>query len=191
MWQALKHLLNVGKTAGGVAWARITTMLRNDKVIVGAIFIMTFFNLITNLYAAIRLRSGHFALRAIEGLGTTLGGSLSQIIVGLEVVASGNLLSFAGIKSLIVLLMGISTIYIWYVGNYKLIDWLSETQIRLTDHLYITVIMILSVVAYHDASQFYEAFNLSQNIADSYISFDITPETVNEAEEAVNSTLSE
>lgn len=190
MWQALTHLFNLLSKGYAVAAARIKMMVGDAKVVTLALFAFTFTNVLMNLYAALRFRQGHFFIEALNGLGTTLGGSLGQVIVGLEVFASGNLLSIAGIKGTITFLLGASTIYIYYKVNYELISWASETQIRLTDHLYITLVLVFAIVAYHDASQFYEAINLSREIGDSVIGFAPTDAApgIEGAENATNQT---
>lgn len=189
MLAAASHLWGVISKAAAVAIGRVKMMLGDAKLVTLALFTFTFTNLMMNLYAAIRFRQGHFLLKALEGLGTTLGGSLGQIIVGLEVFASGQVFSISGIKGIVALLLGFSTIYIYFKVNYELINWASETQIRLTDHLYITLVLVFAVAAYHDASQFYEAINLTMEVGDTVIGF--APDTTGGLNETMNQTANQ
>lgn len=163
--ESLKGILLGGYKAGGAAVSKVAGMLGDKNLWVIAITVLTFFNFVTNLVASVLHADGSQFLAALESLGVTLGGSLGQVIFGLEIVLSGTGVgAFTWIKGLVAILLGVSTIYWFYRGNAWLIRAITSFDPNLVNWIHVTAIFILSVMAFHDQSQFYELFNLTQQV---------------------------
>lgn len=164
MLQALRHLWKLGKTGLAAGLARINDMIgdRNIKTVV--LFYLAFANVFINLYSAITQGSGNKFLLALESIGVTLGGSWTQLYVGLNTIVTPEVGIIKWLTGLLTILLGASTIYYWYRGNYLFIDWISANDARLTDHIYITLVMVLAVVAFADSTYFFEVANLTGEI---------------------------
>lgn len=152
---------------GSRAWARITVMLGDRDLWLVAIFFLTFSNFLTNLVASITQASGNKVILAFQSLGITLGGSVGQMVNGLRIMTGqvpGEIGLLTWLSGLLTFLLGTSTIYWWYRGNSWFVDFMESTDPTIVHRSYMTAILLLSVMAFHDASQFYELFNLTETL---------------------------
>jgi hypothetical protein len=182
----LGALSSAARTGLATALARTKGMLQDRDVKTFVLFTLAFSNFITQVVAAVTQTDQNKALASLEALGITLGNSLSQIIVGLRTVTTDGTGIISFITAIATILFGLSTIYYWYRGNWWFIDTIAETNIRLTDHIYITLVLVLAILAYGGEVQFFELVDLTKTAGEQVANTTDTSnavETVKEAEE--------
>ena len=191
MLQAVRHLWKVAKTGLAAGLARINDMIGDRDVKTVILFYLAFANVFLNLYAALTQGSGNKAILALESLGVTLGASWNQMYVGLNTLVTPEVGIITWITGLFTFLLGSSTVYYWYRGNWYFIDSLSANDTRISDHIYITLVMVLAVIAFGDTTHFFEVANLAGEIGSNAASSAqaVAPgETVNQTASAVKDT---
>lgn len=159
------ELLGGAYKAGGAAASRIGTMFGDRNIWIFSIFVLTFFNFFTNLVASVMYTDGSKIIAAFQSLGATLGGSLGQVIYGLQIVTGQVPVGVLDwVKGLLAIALGASTIYWWFRGNSWIVQFVESTDPTIVHRGYMLIIWFLVVIAFHDQSQFYELFNLTQEI---------------------------
>lgn len=153
-------------SVGSKAWARIGVMLKDRDIMILTVIIFTFSNFLANLVASVRYGDAGMILEALRSLGVTLGGSIGQMTSGLAIITLqvSDVGVISWVAGLITFLLGLSTIYWWYVANGWLVEFVESTTPTIMHRLYITLILVLAVLAFHDATQFYELMNLSEQL---------------------------
>lgn len=152
---------SAARTGLAAALARVKGMVQDRDVKTFVLSTLAFSNVITTLVASITQTDGSKALAALEALGVTLGASLNQVVVGLRTLTTPGAGIIGFVTAIATVLFGLSTVYYWYRGNWWFIDTFSATGLRITDHIYISLVLLLAIIAYGDQVQFFQLVDLS------------------------------
>lgn len=162
--KALYELWKYGKTISKGAVARVASFLADHNLRLFAVFFFTFINFFSNFWAAVTKLEGNKIFLAVESLGVTLGGSLNQILNGLTLMVTPNIGVIKWLTGVLTLVLGLSTIYIWFKGNGLIVRFVESTNPTAVHRAYMLAILVLSVIAYHDATIFYELYDVSTEL---------------------------
>jgi len=162
--KALYQLWKYGKTVSKGALARFTSMAADHNLRLAAITVFTFLNFFSNFWAALTQLEGNKLFLAVESLGVTLGASITQITNGLTILVTPEVGIIKWVMGLVTILLGTSTIYIWFKGNGLFVRFVESTNPTLVHRVYMVAILFLAVIAYHDSTAFYELYNLTTEL---------------------------